>query len=243
MFGLIVSDPARDTARRGQLRALLHTLDLPFSAFTEADAPRFSPDMSRAAFLRTASCALLIPGEPLPLALLLTHLSTPDPLPANVLRRHLFLHWSLRPYLQVQQAVTPLEGCFLLGDDLLVAPVSPEDTVDALLPPGVWTELTGQTHTGHLRCMRGYNETPVLARENALIPISINGQSLTLTTPDDADRLTLHWYQPGDAAQCTLADGTSYDVTRSGEQVRVHADTNKPFHLILHQDGVETLVK
>lgn len=243
MFGLIVSDPSCDTARREKLSSLLYELDLPLSAFTGKPAALFPADMSRAAFLRTASAALLQPGQTLPLDGLLTHLSTPDPLPANVLRKYLFLQASLLPYLRPGRGVTDLAGCFLLGSELLIVPVTPEDTVDVQLPPGVWTELTGATHEGRLRCMRGYNEMPVLARENVLLPISINGQSLTQSTSDDADRLTLHWFQPKDSAKCSLADGTQYHVQHMGEQITVRTDTDKPFHLIVHRDGAETLVR
>ncbi len=242
MFGLIVSDPSHDAARRDKLAALLYSLDLPLSAFTENNAPLFTAAMSRAAFLRTASCAVLL-GDPLPLDALLTHLSTPDPMPANVLRKYLFLRWSLTPYWRPGRTVTPVDGGFLWGDALLILPVSPEDTVDAPLPPGVWTELNGATHTGHLRCMRGYNEMPVLVRENTLLPISMNGQSLTQTAEDDADRLTLHWFQPKGSAECVLADGTCYHVQDTGEQISVRTNTDKPFHLIVHQDGVETLIR
>lgn len=242
MFGLIVSDPSHDIARRESLLRLLHDYDLPLSGFTDAPSTLFPPGMPRAAFLRTASTALLTPGQPLPMGALLTHLPG-DPLPANVLRRHLLLQLSLLPYLRPGRTVTHLPGCFLLGDDLLVAPVSPEDTVDVQLPPGVWTELNGTCHIGRLRCMRGYNETPILARENALLPISVNGQSLTELDADDADRLTLHWFQPGDAAQCMLAGGTRYHVQRSGEQITADADTDRAFHLIVHQDGAERLIR
>lgn len=243
MFGLIVSDPLHDSARREALSDLLHSLDIPLAGFTDDPAPLFPADMSRAAFLRTASAALLQPGQPLPLGGLLTHLSTPEPLPGNVIRRYLFLQFSLLPYLRPGRKITHLDGCFLLGNDLLVAPVSAEDKVDILLPPGIWTELNGNCHEGRLRCMRGYNEMPVLARANALIPISINGQSLTQTTCDDADRLTLHWYQPVESAVCFLADGTRYQVQRVGDQITVHADTGKLFHLIVHQDGEEQLIR
>lgn len=243
MFGLIVSDPQHDAARRLALSALLRDLDIPLTDFTDKPAPLFTADMSRAAFLRTASAALLQPGQPLPLESLMTHLSTPDPLPGNVIRRYLFLQYSLLPYLRPGRRITHLESSFLLGDSLLIVPVSPEDTVDVLLPPGVWTDLNGSCHSGRMRCMRGYNEMPVLARENALIPISINGQSLTQTTCDDADRLTLHWYQPKDSAACTLADGTRYLLQRIGKRFTVSTDTDKPFHLIVHQDSQETLVR
>ncbi len=240
MFGLIVSDPAQDAARREQLARLLHALDVPLSAFTVEDAPLFSPAMSRAAFLRRASAVLLMPGQPLPIDGLLAHLSGPDPLPGNVLRRYLFLQLSLLPYLRPGRQVTQLEGCFLVGEALLVVPVTPEDTVNVLLPPGVWTELNGTPHTGRLRCMRGYNEMPVLARENALLPIGVNDRT---TDHDDADRLTLHWFQPKEKAACTLADGTKYEVENTDGQICVSSDTDKSFHLIVHEEGVESLIR
>ena len=240
MFGLIVFDPQHDPEHRTALSTLLDSLDIPLSGFTDAPAPLFVSDMTRAAFLRTASAALLQPGQPLPMEALLTHLSPTDPLQGNVLRRYLFLQFSLLPYLRPGRKVTHQKGFFLLGDDLLIAPVSPEDTVDVLLPPGIWTELNGTCHESHLMCMRGFNEMPVLARENTLIPIGVHNRS---ADHDDADRLTLHWYQPKDAAECTLADGTRYQVQRVGERIDVHTDTDKAFHLIVHQDGMEMLVR
>lgn len=242
MFGLIVSDPSRDQPRREALARLLHDYDLPLTSFTDEPAGLFHGDEGRATFLRTASAALLRPGQPLPMAGLEAHLPT-GPLTANVLRRHLFLQLSLMPYLRQNHAFMPLTGCFMLGDSLLVAPVSADDVVDAQLPPGVWTELTGACHTGRLRCMRGYNETPVLARENALLPISVNGQSLTELNAGDSDRLTLHWFQPQSRAGCILADGTRYEVQREGDAFLVHADTDRPFHLIVHEDAAQRLIR
>lgn len=242
MFGLIISDPDCNSARRSALCTLLHDLDLPFSGFTELPAPHVPSFLPRAAFLRAASTALLQPGQPLPMAGLLTHLQG-DPLPANVLRRHLLLQRSLMPYLRPGRAITQLNGCFMLGSDLLVSPVSAEDVVDAELPPGVWTELNGDCHEGRLHCMRGYNETPVLARANALLPIGMNGQSLALSAEEDADRLTLHWFQPADEAACTLADGTRYHAQCTEGRYEVHTESRHPFHLIVHRDGTETLVR
>lgn len=240
MFGLIVSDPACNAARRCELSALLYSLDIPLSSFTEAPATLFSESMPRATFLRTASCALLQPGQPLPLDGLMTHLAAADPLSANVLRRYLFLQISLLPYLRPGCSITQQDGFFLLGEQLLVAPVTPEDTVDIQLPSGIWTELNGNCHEGRLRCMRGYNEMPVLARDNALIPIGVNDRT---TTHDDADRLTLHWFQPKDSSACILADGTKYQASRSGDHFLVETDTPETFHLIVHQNGAETLIR
>ncbi len=240
MFGLIVSDPDRDLPRRMRLNALLHDLDLPLAAFTEESAPMFPGGMPLSAFLRTASAALLMPGQPLPMDGLLTHLKSDNPLPGNVLRRYLFLQFSLLPYLRPGREIVRVDGGFLLGDDLLIVPVSAEDTVDVQLPPGVWTELNGTTHEGRLQGMRGYNEMPVLVRENALLPIGVNDRSFD---GDDADRLTLHWFQPKEKAACTLADGTRYEVKTTGEHISICSDTDKAFHLIVHEGGVETLIR
>lgn len=240
MFGLIVSDPSHDADRRRALADRLRALDLPLTGFTEEAAPLFMQAIPRAAFLRTASATLLRPGQPLPMEALWTHLFSPDPLPANVLRRYLFLQLSLLPYLRPGREVTELNGCFLVGPDLLVAPITPQDTVDALLPPGLWTELNGQCHKTRLRGMRGYNEMPVLARENAVIPIGVNERT---TTHDDADRVTLHWFQPLSTAECRLADGTRYSLQREGDAIAVHTQTDRAFHLIVHRDGREFLIR
>lgn len=238
MFGLIVSDPACDSVQRECLHTLLTALDIPLTGFTDMRAPHFSCDEGRAAFLRKASAALLQPGQPLPISGLLAHLSD-DALPGNVIRRYLFLQFSLMPYLRPGQIVTPLDGCFLVGRDLLIVPVSPDDTVDAQLPPGVWTELTGSCWQGRLRQMRGYNEMPVLVRANTLLPIGVNDRS---PFHDDADRLTLHWFQPHQEACCTLADRTCYIARLQNGHASVQTNAEKPFHLILHRDGTETLI-
>lgn len=229
------------SAPEGALVRLLNDLDLPLAACVNAPAA-IADDLPRPAFLRAASVAVLL-GQPLPADALIKHLSGGDPLPANVLRRHVLLRLSLMPWLRPGRTVTHLPGCLLLGDDLLIAPVSADDTVDALLPPGVWTELTGTTHTGRLRCLRGYNETPLLVRENALLPVGMNGSSLAQRASTDADRLTLHWFQPYQEAACILADGTFYHVQRRGEQITVDTDATLPFHLIVHQDGTERLIR
>lgn len=239
MFGLIVSDPSQDTACREHLRTLLHDYDLPLTGFTDVSAPMFPTGMSRAAFLRTASAALLQPGTPLPMDLLMTFLDG-DAQTTNVLRKYLFLQLSLLPYLRPGCSLTSLNGCFLLGDNLLIAPVREDDTVDVLLPPGVWTELTGSCFEGKLRCMRGYNEMPVLVRENTLLPIGVNDRS---AAHDDADRLTLHWYQPKGHSDCCLADGTWYRVQETANgNYTAESTTDKPYHLIVHQDGLAQLV-
>lgn len=237
MPGLYISSPNAPAA----LSALLHDFDLPVAACTR-EASAIPADLPLPAFLRAASVAALL-GQPIPAEALQTHLSGGSPLAANVLRRHLMLRRSLMPYLRPGRAITPTDGGLRVGDALLILPVSADDTVDAPLPPGVWTELNGTTHTGLLRSLRGYNETPLLVRQNALLPVGMNGGSLAQTTPDDADRLTLHWFQPGKAAECLLADGTFYRTARNGSSLTVDTNADKPFHLILHANGTERLIR
>lgn len=239
-WGLILSDSDKNQARRLKAEVLLAMQQIPLAGWTEDEAALFGEVKDRNAFLRRTAMVLMRPGEPLPLDAVLTYLSG-DALPGNVLRRYLFLQLSLLPYLRVNDSVTQGEGCFHLGDDLLVAPASEEDTVEAVLPPGQWTDLQdGQVWTGCLRLMRGYNAMPVLARENALVPIGVEDRR---SDGDDADRLTLHWYQPKEEAHCVLADGTTYHVKMQDGRPAAQSDSGKPWHLIIHQDGQEQLIR
>lgn len=235
MPGLYISAPD------ATLAPLLHAYDLPVAAFT-GDASAIPVGLPHAAFLRRASVAALL-GQPIAADALRLHLQAASPLTANVLRRHVMLRLSLTPYLRPGRAVTTVPGGLLVGDALLILPVATDDTVDAPLPPGVWTELSGACHTGRLKCMRGYNETPLLVRMNTLLPVGMNGGSPAQRASTDADRLTLHWFQPEQEAACTLADGTRYHVRRTGEGVTLHTDAEKPVHLIVHEDGAERLIQ
>ena len=95
MSGLIVSDPTCSADDREHLARLLHDHDLPLLGFTQDPAPLFPPDLTLPDFLRVASAALLRPDAPLPMTALLRFIPG-DPLPANVLRRHLFRRRAFR---------------------------------------------------------------------------------------------------------------------------------------------------
>lgn len=237
MFGLWI---ARDgSADEAELRELLARQLIPFEGFTDAP-PAFTESGTREGFLRRAAAAVM-QGLPLPMAGVAQHLSGHEALPGNVLRKYVCLQLSLLPYLRSNARVQPLKGCFLLGNDLLVAPMEEDGCVDALLPAGTWTELaTGECFTGRLQRIRGLNAMPVLARENSVIPIGVNDRR---TDADDADRVTLVWSQPQEQARCILADGTAYHLRRQGEGFAAESDTAKAWHLIVHQEGEEILVK
>lgn len=239
--GLIVSDPAQDSVLRQALLTQLSAQEIPFSGFTPAPAPLFA-DLNaenRSAFLYRAAFALMQPGQPLPLRPLLHHLSG-DAQPGNVLRKYVCLQLSLLPYFRVQREVCAVSGGVLLGESLLTLSLSDDGAADVLLPPGCWTELNGCRWTGHFRQMRGYNELPVLIRENTLLPIGVNDRD---ASGDDADRLTLHYFQPADAAECLLADGTRYRVWRDGTGFRCESTSQKSWHVIVHQGDEELFLR
>lgn len=237
MLGLWI---ARDGSTQEQvLRDMLEKQLIPLEGFTD-DAPAFGACASREEYLRRAAAAVM-QGLPLPMEETARQFSGREALPGNVLRKYVCLQLSLMPYLRPNAAVTPLEGCFLLGNDLLIAPLGEDGCIDALLPPGTWTELaTGECFTGRLRRVRGLNAMPVLARENSVIPIGINDRQ---TNADDADRVTLQWFQPANEARCVLMDGTTYTLSKQNDTFHVETTSPKPWHLIIRQNGDEILVK
>lgn len=236
MFGLwIAKGPDTDEQH---LRDILARQLIPLEGFVQADT--FACPAGESEFLRRAILAVML-GEPIPAEGVERFLSGSVAGPGNVLRKYVLLQLSLMPLLRKNPSVVPGEGCFLLGNDLLIAPLGTEGQVDALLPDGVWTELaTGECFTGRLRRMRGLNTMPILARENSVIPIGVNDR-----TPwaDDADRVTLHWFQPGESAACALADGTSYHLSMENGRAQAQSDSQKSWHLIIHQDGLEMLIR
>lgn len=241
IFGLLVSAPAETHDLRHQVLSLLDAQDIPFSGFVDTPAPLFAdvPADDRRAFLYRAAYALMQPGQALPGDMLVTHLSG-DARAGNVIRRYTCLQLSLLPFLRPGQSIVPQSSGVLIGQNMLILPLSSEGIVDAPLPPGVWTELNGTRWTNHLRQMRGHNELPILLRENTLLPIGVNDR-----TPhaNDADRLTLHYFQPAEHAECILADGTRYQVTRQGNEFVCESDSPLSWHVIVHQDGEELFLR
>jgi alpha-D-xyloside xylohydrolase len=69
----------------------------------------------------------------------------------------------------------PLDRQYLLGPDILVAPVfSAEGDVELYLPAGTWTQLlTGERVTGPVwrRERHGFDSLPVYVREGAVLPL------------------------------------------------------------------------
>jgi alpha-D-xyloside xylohydrolase len=137
-----------------------------------------------------------------------------------------------------------LDRQYMLGDDLLVAPVFAEDgTVDYYVPEGTWTHLlTGEPVTGPRwhRETHGFDTLPLLARPGSVIPFGASDEGPEY---DWADGITLRVYAPADGAEILTAipspDGgiaAVFRTTRTGDVVRVEAEgegTTKPWQVQL----------
>ena len=241
MFGLVLADPSQDPALRNEAAELMHRLEIPLSGFSDDASALFRDDMSQPSFLQCCVQALLTPGEAIPATLMLRQLSG-DAYPGNVVRRYVFLQLSLLPYLRMHPGMTALDGAHLLGRDLLVAHYGPEGGLHCRLPEGEWLELySGDVHQGILRQLCSINLPPVFVRANTLLPIGVNDRR---TDGHDADRLTLHWYQPMGQASCILQTGERYDAQQLPDgRFDARSTSAYPWHLIVHQHGMEALIR
>jgi alpha-D-xyloside xylohydrolase len=125
-------------------------------------------------------------------------------------------------------ACAHLERQYMLGPDLLVAPVfSDEGKVTYYVPEGTWTHfMTGEKVTGPrwVSETHGFLSAPVLVRPGAVIPV---GAVDDRPDYDWADGVTLRAYELADGAEVTVripsADGgaaAEFTVVREGDAVR-----------------------
>ncbi|OLF12186.1 alpha-xylosidase [Actinophytocola xinjiangensis] len=125
-----------------------------------------------------------------------------------------------------------LDRQYLLGGDLLVAPVFTEDgTVDYYLPAGEWTHfVTGERVSGPrwVRERHGFDSVPLFVRPGAVVPV---GAVDDRPDYDFAEGVTLGVYGLADGATVTTTvptvDGdvaATFTTTRRGDTVRVEVD-------------------
>ncbi|MFJ8086410.1 alpha-xylosidase [Streptomyces sp. NPDC096205] len=119
-------------------------------------------------------------------------------------------------------ACTHLERQYMLGPDLLVAPVFADSgEVSYYVPEGTWTHLTtGETVTGPrwVRERHGFTSVPLLVRPGAVIPVGAVDDR-----PDypHAENVTLHAYGLERGAQVAVRVGdTHFTVVREGTALR-----------------------
>jgi len=125
-------------------------------------------------------------------------------------------------------ACAHLERQYMLGGDLLVAPVfCAEGDVAYYVPAGRWTHLIGGAVVEGPRWVRerhGFDSVPVLARPGAVIAMGRDDRP----DYDYADRVTLCVYELGDGAQSgawiPTAHGevaATFAVVRAGRELRI----------------------
>ncbi len=234
-LGLWLSKHLADREAVERVFALCQAQDIPVAGVTVTPCPRFQTAAEREAFLCRAAEAIMR-GEALPAEDVARHLSR-DARAGNVLRRYVGLRASLALHLNNAKAREG-QGCFFLGDDIAVCPLSDEGAVDALPPPGVWTELmTGETVSGAFRRLRSASAMPLLIRENALLAVRVDGTSML---PDGQNRLTIHWFQPGASADLALPGLGRFHAQSANNVFSLTAETAGPCRFVTHQDGVET---
>ncbi|MFJ4923743.1 alpha-xylosidase [Streptomyces sp. NPDC088725] len=138
-------------------------------------------------------------------------------------------------------ATHSLDRQYMLGDDLLVAPVFSEDgTVDYYVPAGTWTNvLTGAqvSGPGWQRETHGFDTLPLLARPGAVVPF---GAAAEAPEYDWADGVTLRVYAPEDGARTVTAipaaDGSTaavFTTRRTGDEIVVETESARPWKVLL----------
>ncbi|WP_327707771.1 alpha-xylosidase [Streptomyces sp. NBC_00464] len=143
-----------------------------------------------------------------------------------------------------------LDRQYMLGPDLLVAPVFTEDgQVEYYVPEGTWTVLlTGETVTGPVwrHETHGFDSLPILVRPGAVLPWGADDQR---PDSDWLDGLTLRVFggasaaSTGDVTSVTVPDLTgataaAFRIVRDGESVTVTAEgTDRPYRVVAETTG------
>ncbi|MET8545342.1 alpha-xylosidase [Kitasatospora sp. NPDC004799] len=137
-------------------------------------------------------------------------------------------------------AAAALDRQYLLGDDLLVAPVFTEDgTVEYYVPEGTWTNLlTGDQVTGPrwVRERHGFHTLPLLVRPDAVIPLGADDQRPVSAWAEGVE-LRVHAFADGAERTVVIprADGPGesarFQLRRTGDRLRVTTDSPHPWQL------------
>jgi alpha-D-xyloside xylohydrolase len=149
-------------------------------------------------------------------------------------------------------ATRTVDRQYLLGPDLLVAPVFSEDgQVEYYVPEGTWTHLlSGETVTGPAwrHEIHGFDSLPLLVRPGAVLALGADTSRPDGDWPDD---LELRVHAPegiGDFTRTvtvpdlTGAPAATYEVVREGDTVRVTADTDRPYEVtVVGENGLKVV--
>lgn len=183
---------------------------------------------------------------------------------SDVLRKFVKLKCKLMPYMygaavEAHEHGTPMlrpmmlefpddPGCdttdrqFMMGSDLLVAPVFTKDgDVQYYLPEGLWTNILDDTVVnggGWRKETHDFMSLPLLAREGSVIAM---GSRDDRPDYDYTDGVQLHVYKlaEGHSNTCKVYDtkgnlAATYDVTMVNGNAEVKTDSQKPYTVFIH---------
>lgn len=130
----------------------------------------------------------------------------------------------VRPMAWADAGLRAVDDQFLLGDDVVVAPVLCEGaaTRTVVLPAGAWFHgETGQRYEGRFDFAVGPHDVPWFVRAGAVVPTQESSDLVLLVTPPEGSEA------PGGRLVTDAGDGWDppheerYDVVRSGDEILV----------------------
>ncbi len=130
---------------------------------------------------------------------------------------------------------------FLLGDELLIAPVlGPGDRRKLTLPRGLWTDLrTNMEYRGNqtIEFDAPAGRVPMFARNGSVFPLSFTGKMEVHYFPSLGGEFFL-WEQDED-------DNTQFHAAPAGEYLRVEIESklNRTYEWVLHHTKAPKLVE
>ncbi len=115
---------------------------------------------------------------------------------------------------------------YMLGGNLLVAPVFDPTTAEFYVPEGTWTSiLSGKQYQGPRWFTEefGFDEMPLLARPNTVIPF---GSEIERPDYDWDQNVTLHAYELEDGAEITVTVASQHNSAEVAGQFEVTREAN-----------------
>ena len=136
-----------------------------------------------------------------------------------------------------------LDKQYMLGDNLLVAPIFNEESIGSFyLPKGIWTDFfTGEVLAGGDWYERKYDylHLPLMVRENSIVAIGAHDDKPDYDYPDGAE-LRVYALVDGQTAETTVYDMKQnavlhVSVVKNGSKITIQSDGNggKPYTIRL----------
>lgn len=144
-------------------------------------------------------------------------------------------------------ATLSLDRQYMLGDNLLVAPVFNEEGIaDFYVPAGNWTDIqSGKVYEGGkwYSTKNNYFEMPVLAKPNSIVAYGNFERAFTYDYGDKAD-IVIYQLEDGKSAETTIYDADSNVVltvkaVRSGDTIKVTATRSAKDYTVRSAEGLK----